>query len=477
MISRKMTKGTVCPFILLLLLVGDASAFQSPTTNILRHHSFFQFVLMKTKTNPSYFQLQKKSIEDTKATTTSSTTTLEQLKGEYAKLKALLRRDMLQLKHHQAIVAEEEELLLTQQMDETEMEIQVQEATVLAAEKEYQKAHEEVEQSKALEHQANQNFEWVIGLTAAMNQWKNKFVDSEMELLLQQTASDVKASQDYLKISHESEQEALKKEAQAEDLLQFLEAKEALLKQILHDPELLQEWTEEELFIHHENMLQAASLEWEYKKMRYLLCKDLLQLKHQQVVVAKEEAALVSKAAEIVTAKLHQQEDKVQEAVEKMKCAHEQVKEAVAIREQAYQDTLWAIDQAGLLFSSRKSSSVNNDYDENDDDYQRRGVEFWVLAQAAEDLKGTDEAVQEARARRTEEVMEEIQAEDLLHMLQEKETILKDLRTPGNEEALQKWIQYELSNHKSLMDVIKGQELVATTNDPTIEENERNVTP
>ena len=183
---------------------------------------------------------------------------------------------------------------------------------------------------------------------------------------------------------------------------------------------------------HHQSILQVAALERETENLWNHLRQDLLDLKRQQLRVDQEEKRLATKEAKIVDMQIQQEEEQVQDALAEMKKAHEQVKQAAARKEQAYKDTLAAIKIG-----------------------KEDPRELWMLSQVAQEKNKLFEAADVVKERLTGLAAKEAQAEDLLMLLERKAAVLKELRLPGQEEALQKWVKDELSHHETVLDFVK----------------------
>lgn len=140
------------------------------------------------------------------------------LTQEYQELQEQLRHDLFQLKHLQHEVAEEEDALLQETMQEIEMEWFAQELDVIASEEDYQSAHRDFLHAKMKKKIALQK--WAQDQAAWMDSQLN---DLQLLLSLGTSSEELKKSCEALEASQEAERQALVKETRAEGLLKFLE--------------------------------------------------------------------------------------------------------------------------------------------------------------------------------------------------------------------------------------------------------------
>ena len=364
------------------------------------------------------------------------------LERDYRELKEKLRHDLLQLKHKQSQVAKEEEELLEETIHVTEFERFGQEMDVKSKQEELQRAHAAVEAARANKKRAYDNMEKALDQAVIL---KTHMDSDESALavvnLIEQASKDLKESLAAVQMNQEKEQAALRLETGAEVLLEFLAEQEAHLKDVASslDPLTLEEWSTEEATEHHLALLNASSTEWEYQKLRHRLQTDLLDLEHQKEQVLQEERLLASKAAELLRLKEAEEVRHATEAFAAMQQANKVLQEAVARKEKAYDAALWALDEV---------VGVKDDIDKTD----RRALELWFLeGQDEKYLDAAEQAVKKAKETQEKATRREVQAEDMLLRLTQKEKMLQELRQPGNEKNLQFWIQNELSRDQSIV--------------------------
>ena len=405
------------------LLAYSTAAFLSPTT-VVR-------VEVPAITNPAP-PLRSTSLQSDDI----AKTPLACLERDYRTFKDKLRRELLQLKHKQSEVAKEEEKLLKETIQVTEFERFGQELDVASKHNELEKAHAAVEEAQANMKRAYDKMDQALDQAVLL---KKSFMDSDESALqslnlIEQATRDMKSSREIAQRSQEKEQQAIRLETGAEVLLEFLEEQEAHLKDIAssQDPQVLDEWSTEEATEHHHALLQASSMEWEYQKLRHHLQKDLLDRQHQQAQVLQEERILTAKAAELLRLKEADQVTHATEAFAEMQQANQALQEAVSKHERAYEAALWAIEEV---------VEMKDDID----DVDRRALELWFLEGDGEKyLDAADQAIKDAKETQVKAIKREVQAEDLLLLLTQKEQVLNDLRQPGNEKELQAWSRNEM---------------------------------
>lgn len=350
-----------------------------------------------------------------------------QLEVEYQTLKEQLRHDLFQLKDKQCQVAHEEDDIVREVLDEVDLERFAHEMDVLATKYEYQKAQTEVVEAMAKNKVAKEK------LTENQAEWMDSEHHDLQELLDLTSASiEFRQSEEMLEAKKEAERQAELKEMEAQDMLFFLEEQEDLLNEVALDPEKEHNWIIEELTTHHKSMLQTATLEMDIANVGYQLRQELMELKNRQLQVEREEALLAAKMEEIVELQTHEQEDQIQAAVEKIKEIHQEVREAVARKEEAYKKTLKAIQEA-----------------------DGNPIKIWKTVEPNEELKVRDMNADDVKDKLSQIVSFQAQAEELLALLKQKGKILKELRLPGHEKALHKWVKDELSHHESMLKVVK----------------------
>jgi len=175
------------------------------------------------------------------------------LERDFRELKEKLRRDLLQLKHKQTKVVQDEQDLLQQTINVTEFERFAEEMDVELKEKNLEQAHTVVQQAQDLKQRARSETEWAIARIALLqSMMEPDHRDLDSFLLLRQAAFDLKQCQEWLERSQSMERKAVEEETEAEDLLRSLKERESHLKEILAsaDPMTLQHWTEDELTQH-----------------------------------------------------------------------------------------------------------------------------------------------------------------------------------------------------------------------------------
>jgi len=373
------------------------------------------------------------------------------LEGEYQKFKDQLRSDLLQLTHKRRQVVQDESQFLQEELDATEMERLAQELDVVAKDDVLKEAHMAVHLAKGKKQRALVETEFAIEHAVLLQSMGQDHRDLESFLLLEQAATDLKESEALIQKSQELEQNALQQESQAEELLQFLQDKESHLQQVANsrDPQAWQTWLNEEMTDHYQNLLQVASMEWEYQKMWRHLQRDLLDLKHQQTQVVDEEKMLAAKAEDLLKLQETEQVEQVRDALKELQRANEALKEAVQYKQRAYKAALWAIDQVDEWQTHQPEMT---------DDVDRRALFLWIeKGDADRYIDQADENAKAAQQHQRDAIQKEGMAEDVLLMLKQKERALKKLRQPGNEEDLQRWIQHELVREESVLQRVRDQ--------------------
>jgi len=360
--------------------------------------------------------------------------TIAQLEQDCKDLKEHLRHDLLQLKRKQFIVVKEEDTLLQEAKEAIKLERSILQRDIEATKTDNEKVRGVVQEASSKQKIAAQKW----------SQNKRSWIDSggrDYRALfgLGEASAEWKNSQEALAAAAEMERWAEQRVARAEGLLKFLEKQEATLKEISMDPEKEQQWVEEELSAHHHaSLLQVAALEWESEKLWHQLRHDLMELKHLQIQVEKEEELLAEKESEIIAFETQEQKVQIRETKAAIERARDEVKQAVAQKEQAYKGTLAAI----------KAGDADPTI-------------LWKLSESARYLEESNEAENAAKEALARIAAKESQAEDLLTFLKRTGSFLEELRLPGHEKALQNWVRDELSGHESMLEVVK-QELIAS---------------
>lgn len=191
----------------------------------------------------------------------------------------------------------------------------------------------------------------------------------------------------------------------------------------------------------------VARLEREYQALQSKLRGDLQE---NRLFDAEYDAqAMLEKEADITSFEIEEQEEELVDAYDDFMHAHENVEQAQATKEEARLDAALALNEAVLL-------------EEIDSDQE---LENFLLAQAEYGLEESDNLLKEAEAEEGEALRKEVQAEDLLRFLEEKETHLREiLAAPHNKKNLIELAKQELPKHEALIKVVK-QKLI--DHDPT----------
>jgi len=301
-------------------------------------------------------------------TTPRRVTSLAQLRRDYQALKEKLKHDLYKMKHQQVLVSRKEDQVLQKTIDQIEFRRFAQEMDVEAAQEDYESVHEAVEHAKQTTRVALQHWK------KAQAAW-NKQKDLQALVTLGKRSEELRNSEAELKFRQKDQQKAVHREAFAEDLLEFLEQQEVMLREIAQDPNKEQQWIQQELIMGHDSLLlRVAALEWETEQLVHQLRVDLLQLKHLQVLVEQEEELMVTKQAEIAALETQEQQQAVQAALDLLQRTRGNVKKAVARKEDAYKRTLLAMDYG-----------------------DRHPDELWKISETAKELSAYNEAADAAK--------------------------------------------------------------------------------
>jgi len=191
-----------------------------------------------------------------------------------------------------------------------------------------------------------------------------------------------------------------------------------------------------------------TQLEREYQALQLKLRGDLQE--NRLFDAAYDAEALLEKEADITSFEIDEKEEELLDSYDELMHAHENVEQAQATKEEARLDAALALNEAVLL------EEIDSDHED---------LENFLLAQAEYGLKVSDDLLKEAETKEGEALGKEIQAEDLLRFLEEKETRLRNLLTvPKNKKSLQALAKHELPKHEALIKVVK-QKLI--DHDPT----------
>jgi len=191
-----------------------------------------------------------------------------------------------------------------------------------------------------------------------------------------------------------------------------------------------------------------ARLEDEYQALQLKLRGDLQE--NRLFEAAYDAQAMLEKEADITSFEIDEKEEELVDAYGELMHAHENVEQAQATKEEARLDAALALNEAVLL------EEIDSDHEE---------LENFLLAQAEYGLKESDDLLKEAEAEEGEALRKEVQVEDLLRFLEEKETHLRELLVaPHNKSSLTELAALELPKHEALVKVVK-QKLI--DHDPT----------
>ena len=178
---------------------------------------------------------------------------------EYRELQDKLRGDLLENRQFEA--SYDAEALLDKEMEIVALELNQQEERTAAAQKEMNRAIQDVKQATKLTDEAREEAKWAMDEAAWLESTKmgSAAAAEELEvLLLAHAAHDLKETNDVLADAQVKREAALRKEIQAQHLLWFLVQKEENLKQLqaAKNKKELVEWAKHEL-PKHESMIKV----------------------------------------------------------------------------------------------------------------------------------------------------------------------------------------------------------------------------
>jgi hypothetical protein len=174
---------------------------------------------------------------------------------------------------------------------------------------------------------------------------------------------------------------------------------------------------------------------------------------HRNFDASYDAEALLQKEVEINALEVKDMREKAQMAQKQCMDAMKDAQKAQSLQKQAQEETQWALDEVVFLESMGP---------------QNEELEALLLAQAAHDLKETNDLVEQTQEGKTAALQQEVHVKDLLWYLVQREENLKRLQENHTQKELKEWAEREKPRLESIAQVLRRKLVAHDPNKGTV---------